>query len=429
MGTHRVVSGFPQAVLATDRASEQLAGKFNLDGNTELQVDVSAPIQGSLSQIDIQVTNSSDTLILHWGGIRNTKEKWVLPSRRPDGTKVYKNKALRTPFLKSGSNSFLKIEIGDPAIQAIEFLIFDEAQNKWFKNNGENFHIKLPLKEKLNPNVSVPEDLVQIQAYTRWERMGKQMYTPEQEKEEYEAARVELLEEIARGCSIQDLRARLTSKNDKRKPNYSPQQQLIEFEEARKELQVELSKGTSLDEIQKKITKGEIQTKVAKQLERKRYFTVERIQRKKRELKQLLNKYASRKYTGLADKELLVLVTKPAGKTKVHLATDLKEPVILHWALSKKPGEWLAPPPSVLPPASVSLDKASETPFASSFSDDPTYKVQSLEIEVEDDNFVGMPFVLLSGGNWIKNKGSDFYVGFSVESKHVQKRYGKGFVG
>lgn len=31
-------------------------------------------------------------------------------------------------------------------------------------------------------NVSVPEDLVQIQAYLRWEKNGKQMYTPEQEK-------------------------------------------------------------------------------------------------------------------------------------------------------------------------------------------------------------------------------------------------------
>lgn len=51
-----------------------------------------------------------------------------------------------------------------------------------FKHNGGNFHIKLPLKGKLIPNVSVPEDLVQIQAYLRWERNGKQTYTPEQEK-------------------------------------------------------------------------------------------------------------------------------------------------------------------------------------------------------------------------------------------------------
>lgn len=34
-------------------------------------------------------------------------------------------------------------------------------------------------------------------------------------------------------------------------------------------------------------------------------------------------------------------MTKPAGKTKVHLATDFSEPITLHWALSKnQAGEW-----------------------------------------------------------------------------------------
>jgi alpha-glucan,water dikinase len=41
---------------------------------------------------------------------------------------------------------------------------------------------------------------------------------------EYEAARTDLMEEIARGASIQDLRAKLTKKNDsndERKPSIS----------------------------------------------------------------------------------------------------------------------------------------------------------------------------------------------------------------
>nr|AOQ26246.1 GWD1 [Actinidia deliciosa] len=488
--THRVNSAFPLAALATDLPSEQLAEMFDLDGNTKLQVHITAPTPGSASQISIQVTNGSDPLVLHWGAIQNRKEKWVLPTRRPEGTTVYKNKALRSPFVKSDSNSFVKIEIDDPTIQAIEFLIVDEQHNKWFKNGDENFHVKLPVKDKLVQNISVPEDLVQIQAYIRWERKGKQMYTPQQEKVEYEAARHELLEEIARGTSIQDLRARITNKNNTSesnkkilsetknqipddlvqiqayvrwekagKPNYSPDQQLKEFEEARKELQIELDKGTSVDEIRKKITKGEIQTKVAKQLERKKYFTVEKIQRKKRDLMKLLNKYTAgsveekilvepqtlstiecfakekeeqgggpiinKKIFRLDDKELLVLVTKPAGKTKVHLATDLTEPVTLHWALSRNPGEWLAPPPSLLPPLSTSAEKAIDTQFVY-ISDDPSYKVQSVEIEIGDESFVGMPFVLLSGSSWIKNKGSDFYVEFGVGSKQALKDAGDG---
>lgn len=42
--------------------------------------------------------------------------------------------------------------------------------------------MKLPAKKNSNPNVTVPEDLVQVQAYMRWERKGKQNYTREQEK-------------------------------------------------------------------------------------------------------------------------------------------------------------------------------------------------------------------------------------------------------
>ncbi|RVW43449.1 Alpha-glucan water dikinase, chloroplastic [Vitis vinifera] len=478
MGTHHLVSVIPRAVLTTDTTSEQLAGKFCLDENIELQVDVSVPTPGSMVQVNIQVTNCSNSLLLHWGAIRDTKGKWVLPSHSPDGTKVYKNKALRTPFVKSGSKSILKIEVDDPAIQAIEFLIVDETHNKWFKNNGENFSVKLPVKGKMIPNASVPEELVQIQAYLRWERKGKQMYTPEQEKasyylsliplinkqcmntfplsplltaykqEEYEAARTELVEEIARGTSIEDMRTRLTNESAKSeikeqprsetkskipdelvqvqayirwekagKPNYTPDQQLREFEEARKDLQTELEKGLSLDEIQKKMIKGEIQVKVSKQ--QKKLTAVEQFAKLKEE--QDSGSVLNKKIYKISDKELLVLVTKPAGKTKVYFATDSKEPLTLHWAVSKKAGEWLAPPPSVLPLDSISLNGAVQTQFVNSSSADPAYEVQTLKIEIEEDSFVGMPFVLLSQGNWIKNGGSDFYIEFRVGPKQVKK--------
>lgn len=64
-----------------------------------------------------------------------------------------------------------------------------------FKNNGENFQVLLSGQNNdvsvvssgktfgaEISDVNVPEELVQIQAYLRWERKGKQMYTPEQEK-------------------------------------------------------------------------------------------------------------------------------------------------------------------------------------------------------------------------------------------------------
>ncbi|MFS8029200.1 putative alpha-glucan, water dikinase [Helianthus anomalus] len=401
-----VVSGSTQAVLATDTSSE-LGGRFKLQGDIEMQVDVKI---SSVALLEIQITNSTDHLYLHWGGTRNRNEKWVLPSRCPEGTKVFNDQALRTPFLKSGSVSLLKVEIDDPAIEAIEFLIVDERHDIWYKDNGQNFYVKFPKREKLVSNVGVPEDLVQIQAYLRWERNGKQTYTPEQEKKE--------------------------------------------FEEARKELQRELEKGNSLDDVRKKITKGEIKTEVLKKLGKKIYRTPERITRKKRDVMQLLRKsipvseeekiavkpkdlsalqifsktiaeqsdtnILNKKTYRLADKELLVLVTNTSSKTGVHVATDMEGPLTLHWALSEKAREWLVPPADMLPVGSISLDKAAETQFSTISVDGTSNKIQVFELYMEDSIFVGMPFVLRHGDNWVKDNDSDFYVEFTKPNKPIK---------
>uniref|UniRef100_A0ACD6AE84 Uncharacterized protein n=1 Tax=Avena sativa TaxID=4498 RepID=A0ACD6AE84_AVESA len=475
----------PRAVAAsTDRASPELVGRFNLESNSELQITLNPAPQGAAAEINLEATNTSGSLILHWGALRPDRRDWLLPSRRPDGTTVYNNQALRTPFVKSGDNSTLRIEIDDPAVQAIEFLLFDEARNKWFKNNGQNFLIQLQTSSRnqgqegaSGANV-VPEELVQIQSYLRWERGGKQSYTPDQEKVEYEAARAELTEELNRGVPLEKLRVRLTKTPESSernipasqstttkvpeelvqvqayirwekagKPNYSPEKQLVEFEEARKELQAELDKGTSIDQLRKKILKGNVEKKVSKQLENKKYFSVERIQRRNRDITQLLNKHKpvateqqvkaapkqqtvldlftkslqegndcdvlSRKLFKIGDKEILAIATKALGKTRVHVATNDVESLILHWALAKKAGEWEAPTSSIVPSGSTVLDKACETSFVESELDGLQYQV--VEIELDDDGYKGMPFVLRRGETWIKNNDSDFYLDFKTK--------------
>ncbi|GKA58375.1 alpha-glucan water dikinase 1, chloroplastic isoform X1, partial [Tanacetum coccineum] len=298
---------------------------------------------------------------------------WVLPSCRPEGTKVFNDQALRTPFVKSGSDSFLKVEIDDPAIEAIEFLIVDERQNRWYKDNNKNFYVKVTLGRKPVSNVEVPEELVQIQSYLRWERNGKQSYSPEQENRE-------------------------------------------------------LEKGTSLDDLRKKMTKGEIQTTEgvtqkngSKTACKKIYSTLERINRKTRYIMQLLKKptpvaskgtvsmklkvlsalqlfskaieeqsdadVLNKKIYRLGDKELLVLVTNASKKIKVHLATNVDGLFTLHGTISEKTREWL---------------------------------IQTLELELEEGSFVGMPFVLRHGDNWIKNNDSDFYVEFNGPKEEIK---------
>ncbi|KAE8663857.1 Alpha-glucan water dikinase [Hibiscus syriacus] len=129
--------------------------RFNVDG-IELQVDASAPTSGSLRQVHVRIMYHSDSLLLHWGC--DMQKRKLGTSRQPEGTINYKDRALR------------------------------------------------------NSISEVPEDLVQVQAYLRWERQGRQMYSPEKEKHEEYEARVELLDEIAWGAFVDDIWSKLTKK-------------------------------------------------------------------------------------------------------------------------------------------------------------------------------------------------------------------------
>ncbi|CAM0912165.1 unnamed protein product [Alopecurus aequalis] len=420
----------PRAVAApTDRASPEILGRFNLESNSELQITLNSAPHGAVAEINLEATNTSGSLILHWGALRPDRSEWLLPSRRPDKTTTYNNQALRTPFVKSGDNSTLRVEIDDPAVQAIEFLLFDEARNKWFKNNGQNFLIQLQTSRSQGQDASsatvVPEDLVQIQSYLRWERNGKQSYTPDQEKVEYEAARAELIDELNRGVPLEKLRARLT-----KTPESS-------------ERDAPVSQTTTIKEHKKKVSK------------------LERIHRRNRDITQLLNKHKpvvteeqvkaapkqptvldlfteslqevddceviSRKLFKIGDKKILAIATKALGKTRVHLATNDVEPLILHWALAKKSGEWEAPPSSIVPSGSTVLDKACETTFVESELDGLQYQV--VEIELDDEGYKGMPFVLRRGETWIKNNDSDFYLDFKTKVTKKAKAADTGDAG
>ena len=71
-----------------------------------------------------------------------------------------------------------------------------------------------------------------------------------------------------------------------------------------------MDKGTSIDQLRKKILKGNIESKVSKQLKNKKYFSVERIQRKKRDIMQILSKHKHtviEEQAEVAPKQLTVL--------------------------------------------------------------------------------------------------------------------------
>ncbi|KAH9535846.1 hypothetical protein CY35_17G074900 [Sphagnum magellanicum] len=428
---------------------------------------------------------------------------WILPGNRPPGTQECLG-ALQTPFTKSGDTAVVKVEITGSSLQSVEFLLLDKTSNHWFKLNGGNFCIDIPQPNLDLSRISVPEELVGIQAYLRWERNGKQNYSPEKEKVEFEEARKELQIEIARGVSIAALKARLLGGEVKEtevvekgtgevgessqvqentastkeasklpedligiqayvrwekagKPNFSPVQQLAEFEEARKDLELELKKGVTIEQLRKRFAaggNGSTQQKSPKKQQR--------ITRKKRDAEELINKFTLgaavsqlpatvpppreltalqsaaqtlenadngavviRKMLKVGGSDLLVLVTNAEGKVKVWVASDMKEPLILRWAVSKdRAQEWAPPPDTIIPVGSSLQDGTCDTPLKDGFAGVPS--LQYVEILVGDNNFIGMPFVLRSGGNWYKDNGSDYYVPFQLPQKKKTAGDGKG---
>lgn len=83
-----------------------------------------------------------------------------------------------------------------------------------------------------------------------------------------------------------------------------------------------MDNGSSLEDIRKKIVKGEIKTQVARQLAKKKFFMAERIQRKKRDVMQLLTKFSSEPKVQEASSEpqMLSAVQQFAREKENHIA-------------------------------------------------------------------------------------------------------------
>ncbi|KAK9072122.1 hypothetical protein SSX86_008554 [Deinandra increscens subsp. villosa] len=129
------------ASLKSSKCTEIKEIKFH-DGMV-LQGDVSVFSSGHNAKVKLQLRNCSETWILHWGCISNGNKKWFVPSFYPSGTTVYKKAALCTPFIKDVDAYVVDIELRDPKIHAIEFVLKNSRHDKWLKMNGASFRINL----------------------------------------------------------------------------------------------------------------------------------------------------------------------------------------------------------------------------------------------------------------------------------------------
>ncbi|KAL6012657.1 hypothetical protein ACLOJK_003146 [Asimina triloba] len=111
-----------------------LVHHFELGDGMQLQVNVSGASNGYCAKIDFQLRNCSRQFILHWGGIYQGQTNWILPSDCPPGTRLYNQTALQTPFAKRGDTYMITLQLTEPKLHAIEFVLKDERYNRWLED-------------------------------------------------------------------------------------------------------------------------------------------------------------------------------------------------------------------------------------------------------------------------------------------------------
>ncbi|GAQ91752.1 alpha-glucan water dikinase [Klebsormidium nitens] len=247
--------------------------------------------------------------------------------------------------------------------------------------------------------VAVPEDLVGIQAYLRWERGGKKNYSPEEQQREYEAARAELQAAVAGGASVASLRAQLQAPKKEAQAAAAQKPQSRVHIERKQWDPAQLinahtatahSPGTAPPApAPKEPTPLELAADVVMGADG---ATV-----------------VSRQVIPVDGGAVLVLVTEEGGEVTVHVATDLREPLALHWAVSRKGQEWGKPPSSVVPEGSAEVGGSVETPLARGWGGQDSVQAAHVALGRDAGGFAALPFVLhAAAGWWLKNGGKDF---------------------
>ncbi|CAI5512548.1 unnamed protein product [Closterium sp. Naga37s-1] len=518
-----------RAAVATDEPVT-LSQTYSLEDGSKLEVLAVGSTDQSRAHVILELHGGplvNAQLIAHWGAIRRGTSGWTLPGLQPDGTRPYKNRALQSPFTKVGDRAKLKIEVVDAEYSAVEFTLKDDATNAWFKCHGTNFHVDIPKsRAHVDPaTIVIPEELVRVQAFLRWERNGKQHYSQEKEKEEYELGRLDLQKEVAAGGTIQALEERLLGggsifrrSDDKPqqqappppppqqqqqqqqqlepipndliaiqayvrweragKPHYDEQKQGQEFIEAKRELEEEVRRGTSVLDIRKRLTGGSEATAPPPppsrpqpsvwKIDRKQWGYDDLIStagRKGRKghgdagdgaaaaavapapavaeaeaaaaadplelAAQIiagagLGEVLLKKYYKLNDKKLLVLLIECDGELKVRLASDYPEPLVLHWGLSKgRSRSWQTPPPGIAG-SSTRFERACETEFNKGFAGEPSLQSLQLDLAGVEQELPGMPFVVRAGECWFKDYGRDFFLSLNRIDYQQPKDIGDG---
>ncbi|KAK1400804.1 Alpha-glucan water dikinase 2 [Heracleum sosnowskyi] len=450
-------------MASTTSAVDQLpkVHHFKLSDGLELQVNVTGFSNGHNAKVEIQLKNSSRAWILHWGCTYHGNTKWFFPADRPPGTAVYKQVALQTPFTKRGDIDVIFIELRDPKIHAIEFVIKDGRYDKWMKLGQGNFQIQIPKCATDNPPLVIPNDLIERKAYSIWESKGRPQSSPIQQKQQnYDDALREIQSLLLKGVSLNELQAssRAATNNAvaiehsiQRSGLYSASNNIVVVKKEEQPIQTSASSRAATNNavaikkeeqsIQRSGLYSASNNSVIVMKEEQQFQTSYSL-RRRHDIQKWLHKSSQdegkkptpslslidviensvggenvilRQSYDVCNYKIVVFLKVVTGDYHVLVAANTKGSTVLHWGVSNlTPKEWLAPPKDMLPEKSKLLDAACQTYFTDISSTKGTF--QLVDINLQQRKFAGIQFVIWSGGSWINNNGANFFVGLNSYS-------------
>ncbi|KAL6297180.1 hypothetical protein ACE6H2_005322 [Prunus campanulata] len=319
---------------------------FELVERMKLQINVSGSSKGRNVRLEFQLSNCANSWILHWGCLFRGNMNWFIPNDRSSGPQAYKQGSLQTPFTKKGELYLLTIELRDPNLHAIEFVLKDGSRERWLKLNHGNFRIEIPETDPTTLMSPIPKELIERNACLAWESKGRPVSSPPQEKRDYEDALTDLQSQMSKGISLNELQCSFSNSSSKR---------MVDNRE-------QLRSGMSYSYKRKH--------NVEQWLQKHSTGSAKNASMPNSALMELVDKsmggddVVSWISYHVGNYEIVVLSKMVRGEYHIFVATNMRGAIVLHWGVSKlSPGEWLAPPPEILPKKSNLVPGACQTYF------------------------------------------------------------------
>ncbi|KAF7817051.1 alpha-glucan water dikinase 2 isoform X1 [Senna tora] len=365
---------------------------FDLIEGMQLEINISGSSERRNVRIEFQLKNCTRAWILHWGFVFHGNKNWFIAADDSSGGKIYKHGALQSQFVKHGQIYLFIIELRDPKIQAIEFVLKDGPHDRWLKLNHGNFRIEIPASDVPIHHSSIPKHPVENKPSSSWESKDRPIISPHQQKRVNHNTLKELVSRLAKGTSLNVSQSSyLTGSMKPVNGDRDPVKSVITYS----------YKGRyNVEEWLQKQSDGYPQ----------------RSNESTSALVDLIERFMGgtdilswQRYC-VHNHEILVFSKIISGDYHIFISSNTKGATILHWGVSKSsPCEWLVPPVEIWPENSKLVSGACQSNFIDKFTGNGSFQV--VDVNLQSRNFVGIQFVIWTGGFWIKNNGANFFAG------------------